>query len=415
MTAYWSLLSRRPAFRRLWVAELVSLIGDWFTIVAVSIVSLSAADGGVLALATSLAAHLLPQSLAAPLGGWVADRYDRRRVLLVSLLLEGAITLAMVGVFASLSVVWPLQALVAVRSVVSSAREPASGAALPSVVERSELHSANALLALTWSVTFAVGMALGGIATAVGPAIALGLDAATFFVAALIVSGVAALPPPPRETTQGPGAVVRETLEALKIANTTSLRGSIFGLAPMALIGGAGWLCLNLAATGLPLALSGAAVVGILQAIRGIGTALGPMFTTWLEARSGRRRDTAWLGAAANLVGVLAISWAPSFAVVVAGVAVWGAGAGALWVSFTTEIQSRAPDTARGRLLALFGLSHTSMMVGGAFLCALVVSSGVSSTFAVIPIATLSLIGFIAVRRGSFARNAEDLVASAHA
>lgn len=414
MTAYWTLLAHRPAFRRLWAAELVSLIGDWFTIVAVSIVSLSAPDGGVLALATSLAAHLLPQSLAAPLGGWVADRFDRQRVLLVSLLLEGALTLAMVGAFASLSVVWPLQVLVAVRSVVSAAREPASGAALPSVVERSELHSANALLALTWSVTFAVGMALGGIATAVGPGIALGLDAATFFVAALIVTGLPALPPPPRAATHGAPAVVRETLEAWKIANTTALRGSIFGLAPMALIGGAGWLCLNLAATDPSLAIRGAALVGILQAIRGIGTALGPMLTAWFEARSGRRRDTAWLGGAATVVGVLATSWAPSFALVVAGVALWGAGGGALWVSFTTEIQSRAPDAARGRLLALFGLSHTSMMVGGAYLCALVVSSGVSSLLAVIPIAALSLFAFIAVRRGSFASGRLDLVASAH-
>ena len=120
MRAYVQLLARRPAFLRLWASELVSMIGDWFTIVAVSVVSLRSPGGGVIALATSLAVHLLPQSLASPLGGYIADRFDKRRVLMIGSSLEALLTLLMAAAAAAQNVVL-LQVLLAIRSITSGA------------------------------------------------------------------------------------------------------------------------------------------------------------------------------------------------------------------------------------------------------------------------------------------------------
>ena len=70
------LLLRRRSYRALWLADLASLIGDWFSVVAVSVVAGAAAGSaaaGALALATVLATHLLPQALFAPVAGVLAD------------------------------------------------------------------------------------------------------------------------------------------------------------------------------------------------------------------------------------------------------------------------------------------------------------------------------------------------------
>ena len=98
MSAYLALLRGRPHYRTIWAAELVSITGDWFSLVAVSILAASASpDKGGLALATVLAAHLLPQALLAPVAGWLADRFDRRALLVGGNFVEGLLTLGMLA------------------------------------------------------------------------------------------------------------------------------------------------------------------------------------------------------------------------------------------------------------------------------------------------------------------------------
>ena len=71
MSDYLELLRRRPAFRRLWLAQLISQTGDWLGLVAVSVVAgeTGGQTGGALALAAVLAAHLLPNALLSPWAG----------------------------------------------------------------------------------------------------------------------------------------------------------------------------------------------------------------------------------------------------------------------------------------------------------------------------------------------------------
>jgi len=397
MKAYVALLRRRPDFRRLWAAELVSMVGDWFSIVAVSIVSLASPGGGVLSLATALAAHLLPQAFAAPFGGWLADRLDKRSVLIGSSLLEGGLTVGM-AIAAARGEVFVMQVLLCARSMASSAREPATGSALPRLVERGELAAANGLSAFTWSVAFAVGMSLGGLATALGAEVALAIDALTFFVAVMILRHLPALP---RVSWDLDGervprfAPLADILSAARAAWRPSLRRSIFAQAPIAFASGCAWLSLNLAGHVLPIAFGAATTVGLLQAVRGVGTGVGPLLVSSRFA-GGRAADVAALAVVASS---LLLSWAPSIALVTAAAFLWGAGSGALWVIVMTEIQERAPEESRGRMIALSGLTFTVTMSVGAIITALVLDGGASPFVASVPAAAVALLGWALVRQ----------------
>jgi MFS family permease len=406
MSGYLALLRRRPAFARLWAAELTSLVGDWFSVVAVSIVSLASPGGSVLALATALAAHLLPQSFAAPLGGWLADRFDKRRVLIVGALVEASLTLGM-AVSAARGEIALMQALLCLRSMASSAREPATGAILPRLVEPEELARANALNALTWSVSFAVGMSLGGLVTAFGAELALGIDAVTFVAAAALLRqlpvGRAVAP----SGAVSAGTVLRDIADAARVAWRPELRRTIFAQAPIAFASGCGWLCLNLAGNRLPLSLGVATTVGLLQAVRGIGTGVGPLVFGADFLRGHPRLERLQSDRAADVAAVLVVlstlvvSWAPSAGIVAAACFAWGAGSGALWVIIMTEIQERSEDATRGRMIAFSGLSFTTIMSFGALVSAVVIEAGASPLLVSVPAALLACGGWALVRHPS--------------
>lgn len=383
------------------------MTGDWFGLVAVATVSYQAPGGGVLALAGALGAHMVPQALAAPLGGWVADRFDKRAVLAYGSLLEGAITL---GLLAAVQAdrIGAMQVLLAVRSAVSSAREPATGAALPSVVEREELRLANTLGAVTWSVVFSVGMALGGLVSAVSPALALAVDALTFVVAAAVLRG---LPPLVVAQASAQRSPLGEIAHGLRTSLGPDLRRSVFGHAPPALVAGAGWMMLNLAGQTLPLAMGAASAVGLLQAIRGASTAAGPLATRLV--RGGSLDRVADAAAVLVAVGCVALSAAPTLALAAGSVFLWGAGSGALWMILTSEIQERAPEAVRGRCLAFFGLGFAVTMSGGAGITAVLLERGVSPVAAVALLGPLSIAGWAALRRGGRREPSEPALARA--
>src|SRR4051812_27969054 len=153
-----------PQLRRLWLASTISLLGDWLSFVAVSLLALDR-GGGASSLAVVLAVHALPRALLAPLAGTLADRFDRRRVLVGAAVVQAALT-ALMALAALAGAVLAVQALVLARSAVGAFVVPAETAALRGVVPEEDLLRANTLLSSTWSVTYVAGMALGGVLAA---------------------------------------------------------------------------------------------------------------------------------------------------------------------------------------------------------------------------------------------------------
>ena len=368
-----SLLSRRPDYRRLWTAEVVSYLGDWLAYVAVSLVALDAGEG-LLAVGLVLVAHSLPHALLAPIAGAVADRFDRRKLMVGANVAQGVLVLGMAAAAAAESV-WLLQALLFCRASISAFFVTAQSAALPTVVSREDLEEANALASLTWSVMFALGVALGGLLTAaVGPTLSIIIDAVTFFIAAGLLAGLPAMAP----VTDGgrPLDAMKDVGHDLRAAwaHAKTDRGlveAIFAKAPLALAGGGGWVLLNHAADDSAFIGSAALTLGLVQMTRGVGTGVGPLLAARVRRR-GFSVERTWAAAAwltfASIAALAFFGDGPALFVVALA---WGLGIGANWVMSTTRLQLRAPDGMLGRLSAMDFIAFTlgqslAALAGGA-------------------------------------------------
>lgn len=373
-----SLLRSRPAFRRLWLGGLISQLGDWVGWVAVAMVALHE-GGGPLDVALVFALHHLPAAALAPIAGVVADRVDRRALLVGTSAALGVVTLAM-AVAASLGMLGVLQGLLLVRSAGTAFYTPAERAALPKLVEKDELLAAGALESASWSVMFAFGMAAGGVLSLLGPVWALGIDAGTFVVSAAFFVGLPALRPEHTEHTERPHLLhgVRDALRWVWPRPT--LRRAVFAKTPFAIAGGAAWIALALQADALGGAMLGGLGFGLLHAARGIGTGVGPV----VVARHAGVRDTLWrAGYWVGLVGTAVLGWVQHPLALVVAAFVWGIGGGANWVVSTEQMQRLTPDGILARAAALDQVGMTVGMTLGVFAVALLVQAGVGLASAV--------------------------------
>jgi hypothetical protein len=362
------LIRRNRAFRRLWAAGAVSLVGDWLSFVAVATLALTS-GGGAFGLALVFAAHALPGALVAPVAGALVDGLDRRRVLVVADVSASAITIAMT-VAALLHCITAIPLLLLVRSAIAALVPPAESAAVRRLVSEHELLTANSLLAATWSVAFVAGMALGGAAALLGPALALALDAASFAIAALVHATLPAMPAPAARRSLA--AIVRatpaDTAAALAVAGRDrALLAAVLGKAPVGLAGGAAWVSLNLIGDVAHPFGAAALSFGILQAIRGAGTGIGPAVAARLSRAGARERDlqAAAIGLCLAGIAALATSRAPLPLAIVC--LTWGCGTGANWVLAHAALQRHASDAVIGRLSAFDELLVTLAMVVSAF------------------------------------------------
>ncbi|MRG93645.1 MFS transporter [Polyangium spumosum] len=379
------LLRRRPAFRRLWMAGTVSLVGDWLAFVAVSRLALDH-GGGALALVGILAAHSLPHACLSPIAGFVADRFDRRRLLVGIPLVQAAFTLAM-ALAAAAGALVSLQVLVLVRSAFTAFMVPAETAALRHTVEPPELLQANAIVSGTWSVTFVAGMALGGVLAALGPVPAILVDACSFFLAAGLASGLPSLRPEGEREPRAAGvwglvrAVPPELWEALGHARARpALFRAVFSKVPCAVAGGMGWVSVNLLADQAAPFGAAAVSLGILQSVRGLGTGLGPLGISLLargKEEPGRPLEHA--AALVTFASVAGFALVRPWPLLLLGIALlWGIGGGSNWVLTSASLQRLAPDVMIGRLSSIDDLSTTTTMVVGALLAALLVEASFS-------------------------------------
>ncbi len=148
--------------------------------------------GSPSAMGLVISAQIGAQVIFQLLGGALADRSSRKRMLVLSDLLamtsQSAMALLLLTHTASIP---PLMALMAVNGVAFALHWPSGVGLLPQVVERHELQSANALLSLAQSGAFGLGAACAGVLVAtVGPGWAIAVDAATFATSAILIMGL---------------------------------------------------------------------------------------------------------------------------------------------------------------------------------------------------------------------------------
>ncbi len=192
---YLELLSRHPDYRRLWLGQVVSEIGDWLNNTAVLALTIQLAGAGRegLAIAIYAISRHLPLFLFGPLAGVVVDRVDRRRIMIAADLSRALLALGflLANFLATLPMIYLVGAsLFAVSAFFNAAKR----ATIPNIVEGAEaLLGANSLSASTTAATIAVGSALGGvIATFVGRNTVFIINAATYLVSAELIRRIRA-------------------------------------------------------------------------------------------------------------------------------------------------------------------------------------------------------------------------------
>jgi len=187
--SYVQLTRGNVDFRYLWSGQIVSLFGDWFNLIGSAALIAQLTQSG-LAVGGLFVIRMLAQFVGTQVGGVAADRYNRKRLLILT-----DITRAIVA-FGFLLVrgpeqVWLLYALTALLMAISGIFFPTRTAILADIVTKRELGSANALTATTWSVMLAVGSALGGFAAGQwGIYQAFAVDGLTFLVSAALLARV---------------------------------------------------------------------------------------------------------------------------------------------------------------------------------------------------------------------------------
>lgn len=400
-----ALLRRNAPFRRLFVATVVSLFGDWFAYVAVSgFVTETTGRPGSPALV--FAASVLPACLLSPLAGLVADRVDRQRLMVAVDVLRVGPALGLL-----LALRWRSASLalgcVGLLAVLSAFFDPVAEASVPNVVDPEDLSLAQAALGSVWGSMLFVGAALGGLATlAFGREASLWLNAITFLVSALLVRGI----PVPLQrhgppTSNRVGAQLGEVWTLVRSRPLT--RWLLITKLGVGLGNGTVGL---LPAFATATFSAGDAGVGLLLAARGLGALLGPhLGRAWV--RDDGRRLLLVCGGSMMLYGVayLLLPVVPSLPLAAACVVVAHLGGGAQWVLSTYGLQVSTADRLRGRVLGVdFGV--TTLSVGLSALAADAMSEHVGLTRASWALAAASLLygaGWLWWTRGLW-RSRED-------
>lgn len=186
--------------RRVWFAQLVSLLGDFLAIFAVISVVAYRMHGTPQQVTGVQIAYMLPLALLGPLSGVFVDRWPLKPTLVGSDLLRACLVLLLFGA----SSMWQIYMVLCALSCVSSFFGPAQSVAIRNYVPPSGLISANALMQMAMMGTRVIGpAAAGALVAAFGPSVCYAIDFASFLVSALLIGSVAIVRPPaaPRAET----------------------------------------------------------------------------------------------------------------------------------------------------------------------------------------------------------------------
>ncbi|MFE5534500.1 MFS transporter [Streptomyces sp. NPDC056492] len=198
--------ARLPSFRLLWLGQSLSLLGDGFSYIAFSWITLGLTQS-TLALGYVLAFQAVPRALLTLVGGSLSDKWSSRTLMKLSSWARAALMagVGLAGLAGSLTL-WMLCCAAAAFGAVDAFFQPARASILPSVVGREQLAPANALLAVGTKVAAVLGPAVGGMVVAFSSApVAFLVDGVCFALCGVCVAGIRPLPRPAEEE-KGPAA-----------------------------------------------------------------------------------------------------------------------------------------------------------------------------------------------------------------
>jgi predicted MFS family arabinose efflux permease len=390
LASYLRLLRGNRNFRRLWLAQIVSEIGDWFYTLSIYTLLLQL-TGHASSVALALVLQVLPQTLVGPTAGVVNDRLRRKYVMIAADLVRCGVVLAMLLV-RSRSTVWLVYPLLLAETIMAAFFEPARSSVIPNIAAKGEVLIANTLSSATWSVNLLIGASVGGLVAAFfGRDAVFVLNALSFLASAILIAGMhfaephAESAPPLRPHDLVDFSPVLEGIRYVR--NHRTLLPTVFAKAGELMIGPS-WVIFTVmgahefavhwrnvdAARGSMLGMS------ILLGGRGLGALVGPLVSARWAGRSDRRLQLGILfgyltiAVGYGTLGSCRTVWMASACAMLAHM-----GGSTVWVFSTTLLQLHTDDRFRGRVFSAdLGFSMLTI-AAGAFLCGRLLDSGVSA------------------------------------
>jgi MFS family permease len=390
LESYLRLVRGNRNFRRLWLAQIVSEIGDWFYTLSIYTLLLQL-TGHASSVALALVLQVLPQTLVGPTAGVVNDRLRRKQVMIAADIVRFLVVLAMLFV-RTRSMVWLVYPLLLAETAMAAFFEPARSSVIPNITAEDEVLVANTLSSATWSMNLLIGAAVGGVVAAFfGRDTVFILNAISFLMSALLIGGMrfaephaeSAAPLRPRDLID-----YSPVLEGIRyIRSHPTLLPAVFAKAGELMVGPS-WVIFTVmgarefAVHGRGIDAAGGAMLGmsILLGGRGLGAMAGPLVAARWAGRSDHRLR---LGI---LLGYLTIAF--GYCVLGASRSVWmaagcallaHAGGSTVWVFSTTLLQFHTEDRFRGRVFSAdLGLGSLTFAVT-AYLAGRFLDAGISA------------------------------------
>ncbi|MHC5065743.1 MAG: MFS transporter [Planctomycetota bacterium] len=349
---YRDLLRSNRSFSKLWGAELLSIFGDWFNLVALyaaadALLGMSSAVGLV------LIAKTVPVFLVSPIAGPLVERLPRRNLMILADLMR-ALLIGLIILAYRLESVPLLYVGVVASTCFTGLFMPARTAAIPMLVQSPQLPIANALLGATWSVTMAMGAAASGFVTEfLGVEIALVLDICTYLLSALLLLGLPELRPKAIPAGQKAGFVdglryLRAHPDVAMVCLLKAGMGFSAGAMPL----------LNEYSSDILSTRAAPAILGLLFAARGFGAAIGCLYArSWFGESDSIFRRVVLLGFVLLGTSYIALGTASSMLTCSLLLVFAGLGNSLIWVPSSVLLQWRTAEQFHGRVFALeFGI-----------------------------------------------------------
>jgi hypothetical protein len=381
LAAYRRLLHNRPLVRLL-AGEFVSSIGDWLYLVALLVLVYQASSDPVL-LGIVGAARVLPYVILSIPAGIVADRFDRRLILLVTDVARGAIMVVLAVLQAAHGPLVAIVGLAILATCFSTFFAPTIGSYLPTLVsDETELGPANSAWSSLDNLAFVIGPAIAGVLIAIGGlTAAFVLNAVSFGVIAVVLwrlpaaggapSAAPGSAPPARDPAQpadpipgppaGPARPVPGSGGQLPLRPLAGL--ALIDIGSGFAIGGIGILTVVLATRQLGAGEDG---TGYLNAAIGVGGLLGAIGSGLVVIRS-RLSLPLVAGLLIFGLGLVGLGWSSALAAGFVMLAIASAGSLLVEVVSTTLLQRIVPAGARGRALGSIQTVATLAYASGAF------------------------------------------------
>lgn len=385
---------RHRDFRLLWGGLAVSAVGTWMQIVALSLLVLKITHGSAFALGSVSLAQALSFFFFALVGGSVADRIDKRRLLLFTQSISAALAISL-GVLTWLGLIqfWMILVISFLNGTVLSFDQPARGALVPALVPREDLMNAISLQASVFNGASAIGPALAGFAVGlIGYAGNFFLNGASFM--GLLIALYFMRVPPQATIRQSPVKAIRESLATVR--RDAVLPWVLAGYGSLLFFGPSAALILPVYA--VQVLHVGPERLGLLFSSVGVGSILGALTVASLgaNARKGRIYLTGiliWVAA----LGTFAVStwlWLSMVALLVLGL-------GQTFSATTTItlLQTRVPEQMRGRVMSLNTLLIMGVRPLGDFPAGALVSVIGAPATVLLSAALVGTYGVVAVTR----------------